>query len=98
MPKLCPTRWSSRVETLSALIAKYSSVLETLGQIADQSTGEPRSNAQSYIRLMESPQFIVGLVVVQFILSFTAQITKILQAKECNLGDAYAEVNVAKNV
>ena len=96
VPKLCPTRWSSRVETLSALIAKYSSVLETLGQIADQSTGEPRSNAQSYIRLMESPQFIVGLVVVQFILSFTAQITKILQAKECNLGDAYAEVNGAK--
>jgi hypothetical protein len=56
VPKLCPTRWSSRVETLSALIAKYSSALETLEKIADQSNGEPRSNAQSYIRLMESPQ------------------------------------------
>ena len=96
VPKLCPTRWSSKVETLSALMAKYSSVMETLGQIADQSKGEPRSNAQSYIRLMESPQFIVALVVVQFILSFTAAVTKILQAKECNLGDAYEEVNGAK--
>ena len=96
VPKLCPTRWSSRVETLSALMAKYSSVMETLEQIADQSKGEPRSNAQSYIRLMESPQFIVALVVVQFILSFTAAVTKILQAKECNLGDAYEEVNRAK--
>ena len=96
VPKLCPTRWSSRVETLSALIAKYSSALETLEKIADQSNGVPRSNAQSHIRLMESPQFIVALVVVQFILGFTADITKLLQAKECNLGDAYAEVNGAK--
>ncbi len=39
VPKLCPTRWSSRVETLSALIAKYSSALETLEKIADQSNG-----------------------------------------------------------
>ena len=45
VPKLCPTRWSSRVETVSALIAKYLSVIETLEQIADQSKGEPRSNA-----------------------------------------------------
>lgn len=70
--------------------------METLEQIAAQSKGEPRNNAQSYIRLMESPQFIVALVVVQFILSFTAAVTKILQAKECNLGDAYEEVNRAK--
>ncbi len=33
---------------------------------------------------------------MQFILGFTADITKLLQAKECNLGDAYAEVNGAK--
>ena len=33
VPKLCPTRCSSRVETLSALIAKYLSVIETLEQI-----------------------------------------------------------------
>ncbi|XP_028395696.1 52 kDa repressor of the inhibitor of the protein kinase-like [Dendronephthya gigantea] len=96
VPKLCPTRWSSRVETLSALLAKYSSVLKTLEQIADQSNGEPRGNANAYIRLMESPQFIVALVVVQSILGFTAEVTKILQAKECNLGEAYAEVNRAK--
>ena len=83
------------METLSALIAKYLSVIETLEQIADQSKGEPRSNAQSYNHLMESPHFIVALVVVQFILSFTA-VTKILQAKECNLGEAYEEVNRAK--
>ena len=96
VPKLCPTRWSSRVETLSALMAKYPAVLETLGIIAAHSNGEPRSNAQSYIRLLEDPQFIVALVVGQYILSFTAPVTKVLQAKDCNLGEAYADVNTAK--
>ena len=96
VPKLCPTRWSSRVETLSALMAKYGAVLETLELIAAHSNSEPRSNAQSYIRLLEDPQFIVALVVGQYILSFTAPVTKVLQAKDCNLGEAYIEVNTAK--
>ncbi len=55
VPKLCRTRWSSRVETLSALMAKYPAVLETLKIIAAGSNGEPRSKAQSYIRLLEDP-------------------------------------------
>ena len=80
VPELCPTRLSSRVETLSALTAKYLSVIETLKQITNQSKGEPRSNVQSYIRLMEYSHFIIALVVVQFILSFTAAVTKIVMA------------------
>ena len=96
VPKLCPTRCSSRVETLSALMAKYGAVLETLELIAAHSNSEPRSNAQSYIRLLEDPQFIAVLVVGQYILSFTAPVTKVLQAKDCNLGEAYIEVNTAK--
>ena len=96
VPKLCPTRWSSKVETLSALIAKYPSVLQTLSAIADQSKGQPRSNAQSYIRLLEDSKFIVALVVGQYILSFIAAVTKLLQADDCNLGEAYADVHRAK--
>ena len=67
VPKLCPTRWSSRVETLSALIAKYPAVLETLEIIAAHSKSDSRSNAKAYIRLLEDPQFIVALVVGQYI-------------------------------
>ena len=96
VPKLFPTRWSSKIETISAMIAKYPTVLNTLSAIADQSKGQPRSNAQSYIRLLEDSQFIVALVVGQHILSFTAAVTKLLQATDCNLGDAYADVQRAK--
>ena len=55
MPRLSLTQWSSKVETLSALMAKYPAVLETLRIIAAHSNGEPRSNAQSYIFLIHSP-------------------------------------------
>eukprot|EP00795_Rhopilema_esculentum_P001001 gene1001-10780_t len=41
------------------------------------------------------PQFI-ALVVGKYILSLTAPVTKVLQAKDCNLGEAYADVNTAK--
>ena len=65
VPKFCATRWSARVSTLSALIAKYDIVIETMGRIRDSSTGEAKSDASSYIRLLEDSQFIVSVVVAQ---------------------------------
>ena len=61
-----------------------------------ESSGEARNDACSYIRLMEDPQFIVALTIAQAILSFLDPVTKALQAKECNLADAYKDVAVAK--
>ena len=74
VPKFCATRWSPKVSTLSALLAKYGSVLLALDEI-------------SYSRLLQDSEFIVGLTVSQFVLSFLAQVTKSLQAKSCNLGE-----------
>ncbi|CAB3980295.1 52 kDa repressor of the inhibitor of the kinase-like [Paramuricea clavata] len=103
VPKLCPNRWSSRVETLSALMAKYSLVMETFKQIAAQSKGEPRHNAQSYIRLMETPQFIVALVVLietALGIEITKPQTAVNQCHHANAGNAnqtsedYYRINV----
>ena len=35
LPEFCATRWTARVDTLSALIAKYKQILEALDQIQD---------------------------------------------------------------
>ena len=96
VPKLCLTRWSAKFDTISAIIAKYPIVLQTLSSIAEQSKGEPRNTALAYIRLLEDSQFIVALVVGQYVLSFTSSVTKLLQAKDCNLGEAYADIQRAK--
>lgn len=96
VPKFCATRWSARVSTLSALIAKYGTVLETMGRIRDRSTGETRSDAGSYIQLLEDSQFVVALVVTQAILGFLSSVTLALQDKCCNLAEAYRDVTAAK--
>lgn len=68
VPKLCETRWSARVTTLSSVMAKYKAIYLALHDIATESSNtEARTNALSYIRLLQSPTFIVSLVVAQFV-------------------------------
>ena len=82
--------------TLSALLAKYLVVLKAMDEIKEESVGDAQSDASSYIRLLEDPQFIVALTVAQIILSFLNPVTRALQAKDCNLADAYKDISVAK--
>ena len=96
VPKFCATRWTARVCTLSAVLAKYPVILKAMDRIKEDSEGDARSVASSYIRLLEDPQFIVALTVAQVILSFLDPVTRALQAKDCNLADAYKDVSVAK--
>ena len=58
----CATR-SATVSTLSAVLAKYPTSLEAMDRIREESSGDSRSDASSYIRLLEDPQFIVVLTV-----------------------------------
>ena len=95
VPKFCATRWNAKVTTLSALLAKYGSVLLAL-EISSSSSGDAKRDASAYSRLLQDSEFIVALTVSQFVLSFLAQVTKSLQAKSSNLGDAYQSVTLAK--
>ena len=96
VPAFCPTHWTARVSTLSTVLAKYTTVLKTLEKIRYVSVGDSRSDSASYIRLLEDSQFIVALVVAQFVLSFLRCVTLALQSTECNLVDAYADVALAR--
>ena len=96
IPKFCATRWSARVSTLSAMLAKYPTILKAMEKIRDERSGDSRCDASSYIRLLEDPQFIVALTVAQAIISFLDPVTKALQAKDCNLAGAYKDVALAK--
>ena len=57
---------------------------------------DAKRDASAYSRLLQDSEFIVALTVSQFVLSFLAQVTKSLQTKSCNLGDAYQSVTLAK--
>ena len=72
VPKLCETRWSALVATLSSVMAKYKAISRALNDTAmESSKTEARTNALAYIRLLQSPTFIISLVVIQFVLSFS---------------------------
>ena len=91
VPKFCPTR-PPQVTTLSELMARYSTILESLETISKASLGDARSDADGHVRMLEDPQFIAALAVAQAILSYFAPVSKILQAKDCNLAAAYMEM------
>ena len=65
-------------------------------EISSSSSGDAKRHASAYSRLLQDSEFIVALTVSQFVLSFLAQVTKSLQAKSCNLGDAYKSITLAK--
>ena len=66
VPKLCETCWSARVATLSSVMAEYKAIHLALNDIAiESSNADARTNALAYVRLMQSPTFIVSLVVSQ---------------------------------
>ena len=64
--KFNATRCSARVCTLSAMIAKYPTILKAMDRIREESSGDSRSDASSYIRLLEDPQFIVALIIAGY--------------------------------
>ena len=82
--------------SVSALLSKYGSVLLALDEISSSSSGDANSDASAYSHLLQDSEFMVALTVSLFVLSFFAQVTKSLQAKTCNLGNAYQSVTLAK--
>ena len=96
VPKFCATRWTARISTLSALLSKYIDVIKALEKIRDSSSADARSDAASYIRLLEDSQFLVALGVAQFVLSYLGSVTTSLQSVHCNLVDAYNDVKLAR--
>ena len=95
VPKLCETRWTARVDTLSALISKYECITQSLGDIQTESTV---SDARSYLRMLQSSPFIVALVVAQHILSFTRPLTQAHQQTDCDIIKACNDANRCKTV
>ncbi|CAC5375766.1 unnamed protein product [Mytilus coruscus] len=97
--KLCETRWTARVDTLSSLIAKYKSITQSLQDILDESSASnARIKASAHLRMLQSSPLIVALVVTQHILSFTRPLTQVLQKTDCDITKAYQDANTCKTV
>lgn len=80
LPKLCETRWSARVDTLSVVIGKYAAILSSLEDVRYESTvPDARTKATAFVNMMEKSTFIVAIV-AQHILSYMKPLTLALQS------------------
>ena len=99
VPKLCETRWSARVTTLSSVIAKYHAIYVALRDISLESADvEARTKVDAFQRLMLSSSFIVALVVAQFILSFSHPLCQALQKTDCDIIKAYRNAKSCQTI
>lgn len=99
VPKLCETRWTARVDTLSAVIANYKCIIQSLEDICTESSdSESRLKASSHIRMLKSSQFIVALVIAHHILSFTRPLSQSLQRTDCDIVKAFDDARVCQDV
>ncbi|VDI15927.1 Hypothetical predicted protein [Mytilus galloprovincialis] len=92
--RLCETRWTARVDTVSSLLANYKSVHAALTKIENVSTSDARTNASGYRRYLEDPECIVAVLVAQFVLSILKPLTLFLQKTDCNMVDAFEESKI----
>lgn len=92
IPKLCETRWSARVDTLSVVIGKYAAILSSLEDVRYESTvPDARTKATAFVNMMEKSTFIVAIVVAQHILSYMKPLTLALQSSQCDVYKAFVD-------
>lgn len=88
---LSETRWTARVDSLSAIISNYSNLHNALITIEENSSGESKVKAGGHGRLLEDPEFIMGITVAQYVLSYLKPLTLSLQKTDCNMVIVYDE-------
>ena len=87
------------VDTLSTLISKNKHVKQSLIDILGESSdSDTRLKAGSHLRMIHSSQFIVALVVTQYILSNTRHLSQALHKADCDTVKACIDANTFKKV
>ena len=89
LKRLCPTRWSSRFESLSAIRYRYVDVMKALTKIALTSDkGDERNEAAGLMKSMEKFIFIFLVVVQTKVLETVNAVSKTLQKTDTDLQTA----------
>ncbi|KAM4026863.1 zinc finger MYM-type protein 1-like [Anomaloglossus baeobatrachus] len=89
LKRLCPTRWSSRFDSILALRFRFLDVLKALSRIILTSTkSKEREEARALRKKIESFEFVFLLVLQSKILDKTNAISKVLQSEHMDLSNA----------
>lgn len=93
LKKLCPTRWSSRTDSLKALRYSYMDVMKALSNIILLSKSpKDRAEAMGLKKQLEKFSFIFQIVVQTKILETINVVSKLLQNKDYDLFEAVTQL------
>lgn len=91
LSNLLVNRWTAKVDSLSAIISNYSNLHNALITIEENSSGESKVKAGGHGRLLEDPEFLIGITVAQYVLSYLKPLTLSLQKTDCDMVIAFDE-------
>ena len=88
---LSDTRWLSRVDCISTLLANYSKIYDAVAQVNAESKGKSSHDASGFLHGMEQFQYIISAVLTQYVSGYTRPLSVLLQSKTCDLVKAHTE-------
>ena len=94
---VCKTRWLRRIDGLEGVHEMMEPILQTLDMIScnhdDSYNKDARSDAQGVYWTFRSFQFLVHLVIVRYVMSYTLPLTYELQAEKIDVVKVYKAVD-----
>lgn len=94
LKQLCPTRWIQRQDSIIIMKELLESVISALEDIATWKDRESSSGATLLKNSLSSSEFILSLLVIEVVFSFTLPLSKLLQMINIDLFQA---VSLAEN-
>jgi len=85
---LCPTRWTTRHQSMRSVLNNYSTVQETLQHVADTETSEAGTKANGLATVMQTFDFFFSLITAKTIFEATELLSKTVQSETMNVTGA----------
>ena len=96
----CQTRWVQRIDSFDVFHELYPAIIKSLTHISlnngDHWNNDSMKKASSYLKSIADFDFIMALIVVKEMLSYTKALTLQLQNKQIDIADAFNHVSLLK--
>ena len=93
---LCPTRWTTRQESMHSLLTNYTFVQQALIEIADSDKSDAGTKANGLANTMNTFVFYFALVTGLLIFEHTEQLSKVLQSSSISVSAALKATELAR--
>jgi len=95
---LCPTRWTTRHESIQSLLDNYVCVIDTLEEIASTDKGEQGTKANGLAAALQSFAFFFSLKSAVIVFSRTETLSKALQSKKMTVAASSKAIEQTRTI